>query len=53
MVRDLVPQRLLHQARQFFAIASDALVRALKNRDPVRQMETLPNAAVQERASLI
>src|SRR5438270_8981665 len=53
MMRDFVPQLLLYQSLEIFAVPSDPFVRPLKNRDAIKQMETLRNAAVSQRTSFI
>src|SRR5690348_7940865 len=53
VMRDFMPQRLLHQTFQILAVTSEPLVRALEYRDPVGQMEGFKNATVCQRAPFI
>ena len=53
VVRDFVPQRLLHQAFQIFAVASYALVGTLEYRDSVGQTEGFKYTALRQRAPFI
>jgi hypothetical protein len=53
VMRNFMPERLLHQAFQMLAIASDPLVGTLEDRDSVGQTGELKNAAVRQRAPFI
>src|SRR5690349_19330928 len=52
MMRGFVPERLLYQALQILALASDSFVWPLKNRDAVGQIEPFRHAPVLQRTSL-
>jgi hypothetical protein len=52
-MRDFVPQCLLDQTLQLFAIANHSLVRTLEYCDSVGQMEAFGNAAVPQWVSFI
>lgn len=53
VVRNFMPEGLLDQTFQILAVAGDALVRTLENRDPVGQLEPFKNAAMRQWASFV
>ena len=53
IVRHLVPDRVLHKAREVLRTPREALVGTLEDRDPVGHGERLENAALGQRTALI
>jgi hypothetical protein len=53
VVRNFMPERLLYQAFQIVAVASQSLVGTLEYGDSVGQMEGLKNAAMRQRPPFV
>jgi hypothetical protein len=53
VMRNFMPERLLHQPFQMLAVTSHPLVGTLKYRDSVGQMKRLKNTAVRQRSTFI
>ena len=53
VMRNFMPQRLLHQPFQMLAVTSYPLVWTLEYRDSVGQMKGLKNATMRQRSTFI